>query len=236
MPYFLFGLLVLGLLLLGSQWFTRANPRDVAQAARIATVAIGGLVGIGLLLAGRFGLAFLIMAGLWTAIRAIRRHRGGADPMQSGPAGDPVEIRTDLLQMRLDRATGEVDGAVRQGRFAGSELGDLGLGELLELLAEAGRTDPQSSSLLEAYLDRRFPDWREAAQEGPAAAGGAGMDEQQALDILGLQKGAGADAIKEAHRRLMTKVHPDSGGSNFLAAQINRAKDLLLGAARGHRD
>ncbi|MEZ5907107.1 MAG: hypothetical protein R3C69_19095 [Geminicoccaceae bacterium] len=66
MPYFLFGLLVLGLLLLGSQWFTRANPRDVAQAARIATVAIGGLVGIGLLLAGRFGLAFLIMAGLWT--------------------------------------------------------------------------------------------------------------------------------------------------------------------------
>ncbi|MEZ5907108.1 MAG: DnaJ domain-containing protein [Geminicoccaceae bacterium] len=138
--------------------------------------------------------------------------------------------------MRLDRATGEVDGAVRQGRFAGSELGDLGLGELLELLAEAGRTDPQSSSLLEAYLDRRFPDWREAAQEGPAAAGGAGMDEQQALDILGLQKGAGPDEIKEAHRRLMTKVHPDSGGSNFLAAQINRAKDLLLGAARSHGD
>lgn len=235
MPYFLFGLLVLGLLLLGSQWFTRANPRDVAQTARIAAAVVAGLVGTVLLLTGRIGLAFLILASLWTVIRAIRRHRGGADPLQGGPARDPVEIRTDLLQMRLDRATGEVDGAVRQGRFAGSELGDLGLGELLELLAEAGRTDPQSSSLLEAYLDRRFPDWREAAKEGPAAAGGAGMDEQQALDILGLEKGAGADAIKEAHRRLMTKVHPDSGGSNFLAAQINRAKDLLLERAGGGR-
>ncbi|MEZ5906713.1 MAG: DnaJ domain-containing protein [Geminicoccaceae bacterium] len=122
---------------------------------------------------------------------------------------------------------------MRQGRFAGRELAALSQGELLDLLAEAGISDPQSSSLLEAYLDRRFPDWREAEREGPAAAGSAGMGEQEALEILGLQKGAGPDAIKEAHRRLMTKVHPDSGGSNFLAAQINRAKDLLLGKAHG---
>ncbi|MEZ5906714.1 MAG: hypothetical protein R3C69_17005 [Geminicoccaceae bacterium] len=110
MPYSLFGLLLLGLLLLGSQWFTRANPRDVAQAARIAAAVIAGLVGLGLLLAGRIGLAFLVLAGVWTVIRAIRRHRGGADPLRGGPARDPVEIRTDLLQMRLDRATGEVEG------------------------------------------------------------------------------------------------------------------------------
>lgn len=236
MPYFLVGLLVLGLLLLGSQWFTRANPRDVAQVARIAAAVVAGLVGTGLLLAGRVGLAFLVLAGFWTVLRAIRRHRGGADPLQGGPARDPVEIRTELLEMRLDRATGEVEGAVRQGRFAGRDLAELRRGELLELLAEADRTDPQSTSLLEAYLDRRFPDWREAREEGPAAAGGAGMDEQQALEILGLEKGAGPDEIKEAHRRLMTKVHPDSGGSNFLAAQINLAKDRLLGETRGSGD
>lgn len=235
MLYFLFGLLVFGLLLLGSQWFARANPRDVAQGARIGAAVIACLVSAGLLLAGRFGLAFMTMAGTFAAIRAIRRHRGGADPWRGGPSRDPVEIRTDLLEMRLDRASGEVEGSVRQGRFAGHPLADLGLAELLELLAEAARSDPRSTSLLEAYLDRRFEDWREAEPAGSAATGAAGMDEQQALDILGLAEGAGPDEIREAHRRLMTRLHPDSGGSNFLAAQINRAKDLLLDKSRRAR-
>ncbi len=61
------------------------------------------------------------------------------------------------------------------------------------------------------------------------------MDEHEALQILGLERGASADAIKKAHRRLMTKLHPDSGGSNFLATQINQAKDLLLGKASAKR-
>ncbi len=235
MLYFLFGLLVLGLLLLGSQWFARANPRDVAQGARIGAAAVACLVSAGLLLAGRVGLAFMTIAATFAAIRAIRRHRGGADPMRGGPDRDPVEIRTDLLEMRLDRASGEVEGSVRQGRFAGRPLADLGLAELLELLAEAARSDPRSTSLLEAYLDRRFEDWREAEPAGSAATGAGGMDEQQALDILGLAKGAGPDEIREAHRRLMTRLHPDSGGSNFLAAQINRAKDLLLDKTRRSR-
>ncbi|HJO86863.1 MAG TPA: hypothetical protein QF359_07875 [Rhodospirillales bacterium] len=46
---------------------------------------------------------------------------------------------------------------------------------------------------------------------------------------MGLEPGASEDKIKEAHHRLLSKIHPDHGGSTFLATQINQAKDFLLG-------
>jgi hypothetical protein len=251
MAYFLLGLVTLGMLVVLAHWYTRASTHDLAQGARTFVAVFSGLASTGLLFTGRFGLAFITIAATIMAIRAIRRGRRGADPMDGGrgPAGDPVEVETDLLRMRLDRESGDVNGAVKTGPFAGRDLGSLERHDLLDLLAEAERIDTQSASLLEAYLDRRFPDWREPAAEGAgsggrgwggrqgggAAAASDGMDEAEALQILGLEPGAEAEEIRQAHRRLMAKLHPDSGGSNFLAMQINRAKDLLLGKVGAKR-
>jgi DnaJ-domain-containing protein 1 len=78
------------------------------------------------------------------------------------------------------------------------------------------------------------PNWRDdpaaGAANGQAASGGeSALNEALALEILGLQPGASADEITLAHRRLMQKLHPDRGGSDYLAQRINAARDYLLG-------
>ncbi len=134
--------------------------------------------------------------------------------------------------MSLDHDTGRMDGEVIAGTFSGRRIGELGLEELLALVAECERADPSSVSILESYLDREHGDaWREARRgggEGRPSGGTAEMTVDEALEVLGLEAGASHDDIVAAHRRLMQKLHPDRGGSGFLAAQINRAKDLLL--------
>ena len=120
------------------------------------------------------------------------------------------------------------------GPEAGRVLGEFALADLLRL---AHGFDEQSRALLESYLDRRFPGWRENAQDAAAGGGarqhrgmaaGGKMTAEEAYQILGLQRGAGRDEISRAHRGLMKKLHPDQGGTTYLAARVNEAKDTLL--------
>jgi len=165
---------------------------------------------------------------------------GGAGPAggtAGGPAAGPgqtSEIRTRFLAMRLDHGSGAMDGDVLDGPFTGRRLSDLGLDELLRMLELYRDQDGQSAAVLEAYLDREHgPDWRDRAGSegrtaGSASSRGGALSESEAWALLGLEPGADAAAIRAAHRRLMQKLHPDRGGSDYLAAKINEAKRVLL--------
>jgi hypothetical protein len=127
-----------------------------------------------------------------------------------------------------------MQGRILAGPYEGTTLDALNIPTLVRLL---GDIDEESRSLLAAYLDRRDPRWRENAEDGATAgrgpaAGGGPMTEQEAYQVLGLQAGASAEEIGRAHRTLMKKLHPDQGGSTYLAARVNQAKDVLL---RRHR-
>jgi DnaJ-domain-containing protein 1 len=137
--------------------------------------------------------------------------------------------------MTLDHDSGGLTGQIVAGANAGRSLDEF---DLPQLAAMMSGFDAESVALLESYLDRRFPAWRQDAQGNAAggrsrAATGGKMTDEEAYQILGLQPGAGRDEIGRAHRALMKKLHPDQGGSTYLAARVNEAKDTLL---RNHRN
>src|SRR5208283_3308992 len=67
--------------------------------------------------------------------------------------------------------------------------------------------------------------------ETPPSKQNCSIGVEEAREILGLEQGATAATIRAAHHRLLQLVHPDHGGTNYLAAQINRAKEILLAKA-----
>ena len=184
--------------------------------------------------------------GLARLLRALGMMGGGLGGLggpgggsgRAGPDPDDVStVETDFLRMSLNHATGAMSGTVRAGTFAGRRLDDLDRAEVAALRGEV-RDDPESLRVLDAWIERARPDWAsdgtgEGAQgtgggSGGGSGGGGAMTRAEALAILGLEKGADADAVKAAHRRLIALVHPDRGGSPYLAARLNEARDLLL--------
>lgn len=224
----LLGLLVLLLALAALRVFVGAPVEAVKKGLAYAAAGFG-LVVAGLLLAtGRgpqlvWALAlFAPVLWQWWRGRRFARRFGG-----ESASGQETRVATAMLEMVLDHATGQMTGQVLAGRFAGAELAELDRPALLDLLAECAATDPDSVPLLEAWLDRAHPDWRDAAQPPPPASE-APMTRAEALAILGLPEGASEDAVRAAHRRMMRAAHPDRGGSDWLAARLNAARDLLL--------
>ncbi|WP_424814081.1 hypothetical protein [Roseococcus sp. YIM B11640] len=219
------GALLLGLLGL-LHLFANARPAAVKTSLAWGLGTLGVALMAALLLTGRGASAYLalVMFGP-AALQAWRSWRTRRS--FSRPAGTS-DVETATLAMRLDHETGIMSGTVTRGRFAGRELATLHLPELLELLEDCRQADPDSVPLLEAWLDRAQPEWREEAPPPPASPGGP-MTRAEALEVLGLHEGATEADIRAAHRRLMQAAHPDRGGSEWLAARINAARDVLTG-------
>ena len=217
------------LVLLGATMvFLRADPARLASAMRTLGPVLLALIGVAMLLVGRQGLGGLILSAAlaWYGSMRMKRPTAKLEP------GKHSTVRTAALEMELDHDTGSLEGLVLAGRHEGKMLGTMSLAELQQLYRELPG-DPESRQLLETYLDGRFPVWRKDAEanggEGLGVSPGSGsMTKEEAYKILGLEAGATAADIRKAHRRLMQRLHPDLGGTSFLAARINEAKDVLL--------
>ena len=136
--------------------------------------------------------------------------------------------QTPYLTMRLDHQTGRLTGEVKQGLMAGKLLSDLSLSALADLYRYYDGVDLESARLLGAYIEWIHGDrWQEAERQQHRAQS-SHLSRGEAQEILGVSEQASRDEIIEAHRRLIQKVHPDRGGSDYLAAKINQAKDALL--------
>ncbi len=228
--------LIVGTILAFALWqivkgLVNAKPANVVKGAKIGGAVLGGIAGLWLLLTGRLWSALAIgsmygpQLARWFTSWKIGRNDGAPDPDASSG------VESTWLRMELDHATGALDGLVLQGSYRGKRLSELEPNSLADLLGTLRIEDGEGAQLLEAYLDRVHPEWRGGQETSSAAPAGEGpMSRAEAARLLGVAETASVEEIKAAHRRLMLKVHPDHGGSDYLAAKINQAKTTLLGA------
>ena len=236
--------LVAGVLLL--KWYVDADVKTLKKSIRWTGVSFLALIILVLAATGRLGAAFAVFIGflgwVWRVFNMIQmgRQMGGmfrgfgfSRGFGGGAGGDhSSQVESDFLSMYLDHTTGSMDGEVRRGQFRGRRLGDMTAEDIGILLAEV-RADADSARLLEAYIDRVHPEWRESADESVGEKRSAGaqssvITDDEARRILGVGADANGDEIKAAYRRLMSQLHPDRGGSDYLAAKVNQAKDFLM--------
>lgn len=242
-------LVILGLLaILASplllRWFLRTPAAKIVQYLRRTVILLAFGLLLFLTLTGRLSW-LLALAGALIALadrlqpllRYLpllqrlwnRRQQQPASTGSTASGRSTVEAR--FVRMSLNHETGEMHGEVLEGGFKGKGLHELTLDELIALFEECREQDEESAILVKAYLDRIHGEgWQEKVhtRTGYRADRGS-MTLEEAYQVLGLALGASRAEIIEAHRRLMQRFHPDRGGSDYLAAKINQAKEVLLG-------
>ena len=207
---------------------------SMVLTAVVALIAMGRLpihfilapLGVALTFLLRLLPTMLRLLPMWQMLKSnnpFRAHRSSRTGNQKSV------IRTEFLAMELLHNTGDMDGEVIKGNFTGRQLSSMSLDDLLQLAGEC-RIDQDSLQVLEAYLDRMHSDWRESGRQQQQSAGVAeepAMNRQLALEVLGLSEAATKEDVTKAHRQLMQKMHPDRGGTEYLAKKINAARDYL---------
>lgn len=220
----------------------RRQSLSVRQFFTVYLAAMAGLLLLFLGITGRLHPLFALIGAIlpfavrilpwmgrgmaaFNLFKNLRNLAGGQGPAPAGPSQS--EIKTRFLHIILIHGTGMMDGRILEGEFKDQELSNLKLDQLMSLLEECS-IDGDSLNVLQAYLDREHEGWRAEGRGSPGVASG-NLTREQAYEVLGLAPGASKEDIIDAHRKLIQKMHPDRGGSTYLAARINEAKDCLIG-------
>lgn len=243
MSYLILAAFLLVAALIGGKALLDADPRKIAQGLRIGGGLALGVAGLFLSIRGMFFVgAPVALFGLGMVARGLGWHGlpggfslGGKRQPSSGGAS---KVRSAHLEMSLDHDSGDMDGRILKGDHAGQRLSELDLAALTGLWQSWQHSDPDAARLLESYLDRvHGADWRETGPDhqqdtgagSRGASPGGGMTRSEALSILELPADASDEDVRQAHRHLMKKAHPDQGGATWYAAKLNEAKEYLLG-------
>ena len=235
MLYVIFGLLAFLLARFALKAFARANPAMLARRLRRAGGFAALFGAVAMLTRGQiyFAIGLGTLAASMLGAFSQWQQRGGF--RKAGQRGGVSRVRSAMIEMELDHETGTMQGVVLAGKHEGLKLDDLTRAQCEQLYRACLADDQDGARLLEAYMDRRFTGWRQAANgDGDARSrhargrGAGAMTEDEAYEVLGLQKGASGEEVARAHRALMKKFHPDHGGSTDLAARVNEAKDVLM--------
>ena len=224
------GIIAIALLVWLAKSYIKSDPTLLARYGRRAGGIACFAVGAFLLLKGRIDVA-VMLGGIGAWLWGIRL------PILPWymPAGQPEAVQrktTPCVEIYPDLA-GRMDGRVLAGAYAGRGFSTLSEIEQAALKAELATRDLEGARLFQAYLDSRTAGWRETVNDNPGSrqsgqGGSSAMTEKEAYEVLGLKVGAGEEDIRQAHRALMKKLHPDQGGSTYLATRVNMAKDVLL--------
>ena len=232
MTYILLGSAALLAALAAYQYLRRVDQRQLFRGLRWVVGGAAALAALLLLIARRIDIALFVGAVAFSILRTGRLGPFSFDG-PAGDAGNVSKVRSRYFAMELDHDTGAVEGRVLAGQFSGADLIDLGEADTRALLSEI-ETDPDSVSLLESWLDANRAGWREyfaestGERESESHPAPATDPIAEAYEVLGLKPGATDEEIKAAHRELMKALHPDHGGSSYLASKINEARDRLL--------
>jgi hypothetical protein len=239
MTWFLLGIVAMVVLFTALNWARNANPKDIIKTIKWTAIGLGGAILLIVLLTKNFQLIWGLGVFLIPWLMRLNALRRLWKSMKGPSGGQRSHISAPFFDVYLDHDTGVMDGRIKAGPFEGALWSELSMAEGQQLYTHIeASNDPRSLQLLEAFLDRAHGTaWRmsqgEKSEENTAGSTSqrnhsGQMSVDEALKLLGLKPDATTDEIKAAHRRLMKQVHPDTGGSAYLAARVNEAKDILL--------
>jgi hypothetical protein len=203
LSYLILGIAILAGFLLAGRWYATADPRTLYKVLKWVLICLVVAIALYFLFTGRMAWAVITLPALipWLLrARAVARM-----------------AKTFARMAQMSTGTGGGASTIETDYLAMSL--DHDSGSMSGIVIAGAFEGRRVEDLTPAQLLDLLAECKTHERD---------MDRAEALRVLGLAEGASDADIKEAHRRLIAGLHPDHGGSDYLAAQINRAKDILL--------